>query len=135
MTTRAKSILFILVAFFLLIAAVWGFSYLNRVSDYKNEVNTLEIGDVDFSRVADGVYVGDCDVDFIYAKVQVTVENGKATEIQILEHRNERGAPAETIIDAVLQEQSLSVDTVSGATNSSRVILKAVENAVMQKQS
>lgn len=134
MTKRAKSILFGTAAAFLLIAAVWGFSYLNRVSSYKNEINTLAVGDVDFSQVADGVYVGDCDVDFIYAKVQVTVENGKATDIQILEHRNERGAPAEAIIDAVVQKQSLSVDTVSGATNSSRVILKAVENAVSQKQ-
>ncbi|MBE6905239.1 MAG: FMN-binding protein [Ruminococcaceae bacterium] len=134
MTKRAKSILFGTAAALLLIAVVWGFSYLNRVSSYKNEVNTLAVGDVDFSQVADGVYIGDCDVEFIYAKVQVTVENGKATDIQILEHRNERGAPAETIIDAVLQEQSLSVDTVSGATNSSRVILKAVENAVSQKQ-
>lgn len=134
MTKKAKSILFGTAAALLLIAVVWGFSYLNRVSSYKNEVNTLAVGDVDFSQVADGVYIGDCDVEFIYAKVQVTVENGKATDIQILEHRNERGAPAETIIDAVLQEQSLSVDTVSGATNSSRVILKAVENAVSQKQ-
>jgi len=134
MTKRAKSILFGTAAALLLIAVVWGFSYLNRVSSYKNEVNTLAVGDVDFSQVADGVYIGDCDVEFIYAKVQVTVENGKATDIQILEHRNERGAPAETIIDAVLQEQSLSVDTVCGATNSSRVILKAVENAVSQKQ-
>ena len=38
-----------------------------------------------------GVYIGEYDVNFIYAKVEVTVQNGEITNINILEHRNERG--------------------------------------------
>ncbi|WP_313562885.1 FMN-binding protein [Ruminiclostridium cellobioparum] len=41
-----------------------------------------------------------------------------------------RGAKAEAIVDKIISEQSVTVDVISGATNSSKVILKAVENAL-----
>ena len=54
----------------------------------------------------------------------------KISNINILEHKNERGTPAEIIPKKVVDAQSLKVDVVSGATNSSKVILKAIENAL-----
>ena len=75
-------------------------------------------------------YVGEYDVDFIYAKVEVTVPNGEITNINILEHRHERGKTAEVITDRIVDEQKTDVDAISGATNSSTVIKKAVENAL-----
>lgn len=75
------------------------------------------------------MYVGEYDVDFVYAKVEVTVQNGAVTNIDILEHKNGRGKPAEIVADRIIQEQRIDVDAVSGATNSSVVIKKAVENA------
>lgn len=66
----------------------------------------------------------------IYAKVEVTVSDGKMTDIAILEHRQERGKAAEAVISDMLAEQKIDVDAVSGATNSSTVIKKAVENAL-----
>lgn len=78
----------------------------------------------------DGVYVGEYDVNLIYAKVEVTVENGKITGITILEHKNEPGKSAEIVIDKIIKEQKINVDAVSGATNSSTVIKKAVEKAL-----
>ena len=42
---------------------------------------------------------------------------------------NGRGKPAEIVADRIIQEQRIDVDAVSGATNSSVVIKKAVENA------
>ncbi len=80
--------------------------------------------------VTDGVYVGEYDVDFVYAKVEVTVQNGVITKIDILEHKNGRGKPAEIVADRIIEEQKIDVDAVSGATNSSVVIKKAVENAL-----
>lgn len=41
---------------------------------------------------------------------------------------------AETIIDKIIDEQKIDVDAVSGATNSSTVIKKAVENALKGEQ-
>ena len=86
--------------------------------------------DVDLSAIPDGVYVGEYDVNFIYAKVEVTVRNGEMTDIIILEHKQERGKAAEAVISDMLAEQKIDVDAVSGATNSSTVIKKAVENAL-----
>ncbi len=79
-------------------------------------------------------YVGEYDVDFIYAKVEVTVQNGEITNINILEHRHERGKTAEVITDRIVDEQKIDVDAISGATNSSIVIKKAVENALKSRK-
>ena len=43
-----------------------------------------------------------------------------------------RGKAAEVIVDKVVATQKIDVDAVSGATNSSNVIKKAIENAVTQ---
>ena len=88
------------------------------------------LSNLDISNVPNGVYVGEYDVDFVYAKVEVTVQNGVITNITILEHKNGRGKPAEIVVDRILEEQKIDVDAVSGATNSSIVIKKAVENAL-----
>ena len=68
--------------------------------------------------------------DCIYAKVEVTIQNGEITGIRILEHKNERGQAAEAVVDRIVAEQRIDVDAVSGATNSSTVLKKAVENAL-----
>ena len=47
-----------------------------------------------------------------------------------MEHRHERGKAAEKVIEKIIEEQKIDVDAVSGATNSSTVIKKAVENAL-----
>ena len=49
-----------------------------------------------------------------------------------MEHRNERGKAAEVIVGNVVATQEINVDAVSGATNSSNVIKKAIENAITQ---
>ena len=48
----------------------------------------------------------------------------------MLEHKNGQGTPAEVIPEKVVETQTLEVDIVSGATYSSKVILKAIENAL-----
>ena len=53
--------------------------------------------------------------------------------IRILEHKNGRGQAAEAIVDQMLAEQRVDVDAVSGATNSSKVLQKAVEQALRQE--
>ena len=67
---------------------------------------------------------------YIYAKVRVAVKGGEIASIDLLEHRNERGAAGEGVLERIVSEQNVGVDAVSSATNSSRVIEKAVENAL-----
>lgn len=105
-------------------------AYLKSVADYKRAVNDISIEEICFSNLLDGVYIGECNVNFIYAKVEVTVHDGKIINISILEHKNERGQAAETVVKQIVSEQKIDVDAVSGATNSSTVLKKAVENAL-----
>lgn len=125
-----KRILLFTVIFLSLIGLAFTAVYLKSVADYKKAVKETTFSDLDISNVPDGVYAGEYDVDFIYAKVEVTVQNGVITNIDILEHKNGRGKSAEIVVDRIIEEQKIDVDAVSGATNSSTVIKKAVENAV-----
>jgi len=106
--------------------------YLKSVQNYQDKVAAINITDIDLSTIPDGTYTGEYDVDYIFAKVEVTIKDGTISDIHLLEHKNGEGKPAERIIDDVIAAQSLNVDTVSGATNSSKVIKKAIENALLQ---
>ena len=130
MRMSKKKVVLFAVMLLLLIGLVWGIIYLKSVSDYKQAVKETTFEEINISDISDGVYIGEYDVDFIYAKVEVTVQNGEITNINILEHRHERGKTAEVITDSIVDEQKIDVDAISGATNSSTVIKKAVENAL-----
>ena len=130
--SKKKMVLFISM-FLLLVGFVLGILYLKSVADYRQAVRETTFEDINISDIPDGVYVGEYDVDFIYAKVEVAVQNGEITNINILEHRNERGKTAEVIADSIVDEQKIDVDAISGATNSSTVIKKAVENALKSR--
>lgn len=99
-------------------------------SQYQREMAAVSVETLSVHGVPDGVYDGACDVGYIRARVRVTVADGKIMNIDLVEHRNERGAAGEGVIQEILSAQALPVDTVSGATNSSLVIQKAVENAL-----
>lgn len=114
----------------LLIVVLCLVPYLKSVSDYKQAVNAIVFEEIDLTKIPDGTYVGECNVNFIYAKVEVTIQNGEIKNIDILQHKNERGKAAETVVDRITAEQKIEVDAVSGATNSSTVLKKAVDNAL-----
>ncbi len=127
----------ILLSFILLLflgGLVLGILYLKDVADYKQAVEEITFEEINISDVSDGVYIGEYDVNFIYAKVEVTVENGEIKSVNILEHRQERGKAAESVTDKIVDEQKIDVDAIAGATNSSTVIKKAVENALKNGQ-
>ncbi|MBP3655903.1 MAG: flavocytochrome c [Clostridia bacterium] len=68
-------------------------------------------------------------------KVSVTVSADKIETIEIVEHAETPGlsdTPIAQIPAAIVEYQSLAVDTVSGATNTSKAILAAVEAALIE---
>lgn len=99
-------------------------------SRYQMKVQSITIEEADLTGIPDGEYVGESDVGYIYARVRITVKDGEITKAELLEHRNERGGKAEAVLDGIVSGQKIDADTVSGATNSSRVIKKACENAL-----
>ena len=134
MRISKKSTVLFAIMFLLLAGFVLGILYLKSVADYRQAVRETTFEDINISDIPDGVYVGEYDVDFIYAKVEVTVQNGEITNINILEYRHERGKTAEVITDSIVDEQKIDVDAISGATNSSIVIKKAVESALKSRK-
>ena len=130
MRISKKKIISFIILLLLLIGLICGAVYLKKVADYKRAVGETTFGEIDIADVSDGIYIGEYDVNFIYAKVEVTVEDGEIVSINIMEHRHERGKAAETVIEKIIEEQKIDVDAISGATNSSTVIKKAVENAL-----
>jgi len=96
---------------------------------------TLDIDDVDLEMVPDGTYEGSATQLPVSATVRVTVENHVITTIVILEHVNGQGASGEAIVDDVIAQNSLEVDTIAGATYSSKVILLAIKDALVRQES
>ena len=88
-------------------------------------------GRVDHAKLKDGTYEGSYRGGPNKASVQVTIKDSNIVDIEILQHQAWRGGIAEaTIIERVIASQSTKVDAVSGATNSSRVIMNAVQKAI-----
>lgn len=111
---------------------IYGITELVCNQIYQDKVNNISVEEVDLSNVSDGIYIGECSVDYIKAKVEVEVKSHQIVNIELLEHINERGKNAETIIDAIIEQQSIDVDAITSATNSSKVIKQAVENALLK---
>lgn len=106
------------------------FSGITSFFAYQNAISGIEIEELTISSIPDGIYEGECDAGYIYARVSVEITDGKINHIELLEHRNERGAAAEAITDQIILQQKIKVDAISSATNSSKVIQKAVCNAL-----
>ena len=122
-----KVILIIFIVLVLIIAG--GYLALKSMSP---DPDNIIINNIDLLNVEDGIYIGEYKTTMVSAKVQVTVKSNEISDIKILVHECGTGTKAQIIVDDVVNTQSLDVDTVSGATLSSKVILKAVENALLQ---
>ncbi|MBU5439436.1 FMN-binding protein [Tissierella sp. MSJ-40] len=99
-------------------------------STIVKRANQLVISNAELLEIHDGIYTREYIQSPVKTVVQVEVENHQISKIEILEHQNGLGQKAETIVDDVLNQQILNVDSITGETVSSKVILKAIENAL-----
>ena len=134
MRVTKKSVIITSVTAALIIGIVILAFYLRDINEYRSQVHEIQFSEVDVASIPDGRYTGECDVGFIYAKVEVVVQDGAIVTINLLRHDNGRGASAEQVINDMVDRQTTDVDAISGATNSSKVIRKAVENALSGQQ-
>ncbi|WP_027338564.1 FMN-binding protein [Halonatronum saccharophilum] len=66
-------------------------------------------------------------------KVEVAVIDGEITEINILDHSETPGISDDAfkgVVESVLEDQSVDVDMVSGATNTSKGLIEAIKDAL-----
>lgn len=107
-------------------------SYLRTIESNLNQLVLEKISDVDLSNMADGIYVGSHKVFPVDVEVMVFVKDHKISNIELIRHRNGKGSPAEAITGKVVESQTLQMDAIAGATYSSKVILKAIEKALIE---
>ena len=79
-----KRILLFFAIFLFLTSLIFAATYLKSVADYKKAVKETTFSGISISNIPDGIYIGEYDVDFIYAKVKVTVQNRTITGIELL---------------------------------------------------
>lgn len=126
-----KALIIIIGSFVCLIIAI--VVLIGVIQKNLDELTAREVGEINITEVPDGTYRGEYSVFPVIVKVDVTVSSGVITEIVLIEHQNGQGAPAETLIDQVVSSQTLDLEVIGGATYSSKVILLAIENALLEQ--
>jgi uncharacterized protein with FMN-binding domain len=114
-----------------LIAVVVGFGvrFQSIQSRYKSVIAGTRLEGQAMSGIADGTRSASYAEGDISATVELTANGGRIEDLRIKEGRNVEPGLAAVLFERVKTAQSSRVDAVSGATASSRVLLKAVEAA------
>jgi len=98
-------------------------------SGLKEMANTA-IDEMDLGQVTDGDYPGSFSAFPVSVKLSVKVRDHRISAIDLIEHTNGQGKPAEALLAKVVETQKVDQDVVSGATCSSKAILLAISNAL-----
>lgn len=101
-----------------------------RVEKNLEGLKDMPIQRVDVSKLADGDYPGAYKAFPVEVELMVRVRGGRIDGIDLLKHSNGKGKPAESLLPLAVEKQDIALDAVSGATYSSKVIMKAMEDAL-----
>ena len=109
------------------------------LSKEHREAASLPLDAVDFGRLNDGRYHGVYEGGMYQWRANecdVTVTNSQVTDIHLAVSQDPGAENTDTkmLYDRVIEAQSLQVDTISGATLTSKGYLQCVENALLQAQ-
>ena len=96
----------------------------------NREIPDVEVSNIELSNIDDSVYEGEYTEGLVKVVVEVEVKDSRIVNINLKEHQNGLGQKAEKIIDEIINNQSLDVDVISGATLSSNVIRRAVQESL-----
>jgi uncharacterized protein with FMN-binding domain len=138
MKGKRKMIGWIITFIMLLIIGIAGGIGWSFLSKEHEEAKNLPLNAVDFSNLNDGTYIGEYEggmYKWRVNSVQVTVTSGRVSAIEPLSGVQDQGnGSTQMLYDRVIASQTLQVDTISGATLTSKAYLQAVENALLQAQ-
>lgn len=110
-----------------------------HVSARENKESIVDMEDVEVNNnrgkeYIDGVYHGEADGYRPGLQVAVTIENGLIANVEVVNHNEHKerfyGPPIEQIPEAIVEAQSIDVDSVSGSTYTSQGIKNAVDKAL-----
>lgn len=119
-----------ILSFFLILCLVG--SMVGCGSPENNDTGTEIDGDKEITSMNPGEYVVEVD-GYKSMKVQVTLGEKEIKKIEVIEHEETPGvsdAALEEIPEAIVAQQSVGVDTITGATLTSQGIINAVQQAI-----
>jgi uncharacterized protein with FMN-binding domain len=130
---KSKRLTILLIIIIIIAVALAGCKlFFDRIEANLERLKEQRRANVDIANLSDGAYKGSYKSFPIEAEVEVIVEAQRIKAIELTKHKHGQGAAAETIVNTVVESQTLEVDLVAGATYSSKVILKAIENALIK---
>jgi uncharacterized protein with FMN-binding domain len=115
------------------VIAIGGSLAVKSIEQSMSDLLETEVPDVNLAMVPDGTYRGEYDAFAVKVIVRVIVQGGVVSDIVLEEHRNGQGSSGEQIMANILEDQSLEIDTIAGATYSSKAILLAVADALIHQ--
>lgn len=127
---KKKYKVLIIIASVVVVLVAGGVIAFSIISGNLEALKTMEIKNVDLAEIPDGAYNGSAGSFPVTAEVSVTVKDHVITDIKLISHSHGPDHGADAITGEVMKAQSLEVDAVSGATTSSKVVLKAIESAL-----
>lgn len=90
----------------------------------------MPVKDFNLSEIDNGIYSGEAEYDYNY-QVEVAVNEHHIDQIRIIGNRKSHYAKlAEMVTIKVINAQTPNVTAVTGATSTSKCLLKAIENAL-----
>ena len=97
------------------------------------QYRALPIQTIDLAKLKDGLYYGKAEYGFDY-EVEVRIKDRQIIQIEILKNRDSFYAQlAEGITKKIVHAQQPATDAVTGATTTSKILMKAVESALSSR--
>jgi len=105
--------------------------YLTRGLEAGNQVS---INELNLSTLSDGTYNGQYDAGRWSNEVNVTIKDHNIVNIDIVKDVTfVKPEVTRELLNRIIEKQTTNVDTISGATVTSKAYLKSIENALINK--
>lgn len=107
-----------------------------KIKKEHDEIKNMTLEDIDINKLSDGTFEGNFEGG-IYKwrenSIKVKIESGKLVDIQVgVNKENCKPEFTEPLFNRVLDKQTLEVDTISGASLTSKAYLKGIEAALVK---
>lgn len=103
-----------------------------RTRNYYKQAAKLPFYNVQVQDVPDGTYRGKVYTNFMHVQLDVTVNDGKLTAIEIVENEGAYGKKVAPIIDEMIEQNTSVVTAVEGEELASIVFVACVDDALYQ---
>ena len=101
-----------------------------RTRNYYKEAAKLPFYNVQPADVADGTYLGKTYTRFLHVQLDVTVESGKLTKIEIIENEGTGGKKITPLLDEMIAQNTSVVPALKGDELASIVFIACVDDAL-----